>query len=655
MTIRDQHLAIVDTNDIGSNPISNPHFQEMNDVRINRRTPIRGRVKTRELLWLAAALLFAGEATAAIKNVRVVWDGNPSTEAVVGFSRSGSSSSGQYVKYGTSTSESTWTTKSTVTSQTFKSSVVSYFVRLTGLTANTEYFFKACDSSGCSAAHLFRTAPSSEQAMTFVTGGDSRTNRTNRQEGNRLVKKIRPHFVMFSGDYTDSHSASEMDTWLADWLLSYADSTVNGIAFKQVHPLVPTVGNHESSDLLFMCRVFGVDFDRNGSCSLRDTYGAFNIGSALRVYTLNTEFGSSYTNERAAQLSWLNNDLANNYSDTRWRIAQYHKPMLPRSSSKPSVNTIATDWAQPFYDYRMNLGIESDTHLAKYTWPVAPNGSSDYARVSAGTVYIGEGAWGAPLRTADRPATWLADLSSFMHINIVQVSGTKMDVRAVRLTGESATATLSKSARDADPLALPTGMSLWNAANVGTVYALELSSTNHTQVVGGGGGGGGGGSTSTTLSATQDVTVGNGGYYSNGNTVLADGSDSGQVLRGMFKWNVSGIASTKTVSGAAMKMNVINASGGVYNLYALNGNWAESGATYAQAQATGSLIGSGTPSAKGTATITLNNTGIALVQGWVKGTATNNGVVLVSGGTTDGVDVTSREGGNAAKLVVTHD
>lgn len=613
-------------------------------------------MKLQDWLLASAALLMAGEAAATIKNVRVAWDANPSTEAVIGFSRSGSSSSGQYVTYGTSTTESSWTTNSTVASRTFKTSLVNYFVRLNSLSPDTEYFFKACDSSGCSAAHMFRTAPAGQKNMTFITGGDSRTNQSQRQQGNRLVAKTRPAFVMFSGDLTDNHSYSEVDTWLTDWLLSYTDTVVNGTTFKQVYPIVPTVGNHEASDMAFVCSVFGVDADKNGSCSLRDTYNAFNIGTMLRVYTLNTEFdSSSYTNERAAQLAWLQSDLPANYTATTWRVAQYHKPMFPRSSSKNAINQIAFDWASTFYNYKLNLGVESDTHLAKYTYPVMP-GSSDYTQSTTGTVYIGEGAWGAPTRTADRSSSWIAAQDSFAHINIVQATPTAMDVRTVYLSGEGSTATLAKATRDADPLALPTGLSLWSPSTTGAVYQLKLASDNRTELASGGGGGGGGGSGSTaTLSAVADVTVGSGGYYGNGTTVKPDGDNSGQVQRGLVAWNVSGIPSTSTVSAASLQIQVTNSSTGAYNVYAVTSAWTEAGATYANAQATGSLIGSITPSSTGSKTITLNADGIAMVQGWINGTVANNGIVFASGSTTDGLEFTSREGGsNVAKLVVTY-
>jgi hypothetical protein len=47
----------------------------------------------------------------------------------------------------------------------------------------------------------------------------------------------------------------------------------------------------------------------------------------------------------------------------------------------------------------------------------------------------------------------------------------------------------------------------------------------------------------------------------------------------------------------------------------------------------------------------LNAAGVQAVQGWVDG-GSNNGLVLVTTGSTDGVDITSREGGSTAALEV---
>ena len=78
-----------------------------------------------------------------------------------------------------------------------------HFVRLTGLTPNTRYFFKVNDSRGSSKIYSFQTAPDSPYTrLSIIAGGDSRNHREGRINANKLVVKLQPHFVMFGGDMT---------------------------------------------------------------------------------------------------------------------------------------------------------------------------------------------------------------------------------------------------------------------------------------------------------------------------------------------------------------------------------------------------------------------------------------------------------------------
>ena len=72
--------------------------------------------------------------------------------------------------------------------------------------------------------------------------------------------------------------------------------------------------------------------------------------------------------------------------------------------------------------------MESDAHLVKSTWPIRPSTDADneegFIRDDKnGTVYVGEGCWGAPLRGADDNKSWTRDSDSF---NIVDHLKKKM-------------------------------------------------------------------------------------------------------------------------------------------------------------------------------------------------------------------------------------
>jgi len=54
---------------------------------------------------------------------------------------------------------------------------------------------------------------------------------------------------------------------------------------------------------------------------------------------------------------------------------------------------------------------ENDTHLIKRTWPTRPatetGGEEGFVRDDVeGTVYVGEGGWGAPLKVNDDNKCW---------------------------------------------------------------------------------------------------------------------------------------------------------------------------------------------------------------------------------------------------------
>ncbi len=155
------------------------------------------------------------------------------------------------------------------------------------------------------------------------------------------------------------------------------------------------------------------------------------------------------------------------------------------------------------------------------------------------------------------------------------------------------------------------------------------------------------------LNTVRDVTVRSGGSRSNGSTLYADGSDGGQVLRGLMGWDVSAAAGL-ALTGATVKLQVSDRSSGGYDLYAVGAAWTESNATYSGATL-GAKLGSVVPSATGAQYIALNATGLQRVRDWASGAVANHGVVLApASGVTDGVDWSSREGATPPQLILTY-
>ena len=609
-----------------------------------------------KLLSTLASLCLVAVTTASYagsKWVRLSWEGNASTEAIVSFTPSGSNNN-PYVSYGYSTSEGSWSSAS-LTFTTNMASITSKHVRLTGLTPDSAVYFRVCDNSGCGQRFWFRTAPNDNSPFTVVAGGDTRTGWTNRQNGNRLVAKIRPLFVMHGGDFTNSNNNSEWSQWLTDWELTYSSDTINGVAYKRIYPIIGTHGNHEDNDISTICKMLGVDSNRNNSCSANDTYYSVNVSPLLRVYTLNSQFQGQSSSLQNAQNNWLASDLSSYGGTATWRFAQYHKPMFPHYTGKSENPTLFNWWAQLFYDNAMNVVVESDTHMNKLTEVVVPNGNT-FATASSGTVYVGEGSWGAPARSANDPKSWTIDLASIQQFKVITVSSDGLDLRTAQF--DSSASTLSKAARDADPTALPNNVNWWYAN--GEVYTLEQDGAMRTVRAGSSGGGGNNGTTAT-FSATDDTFIssnnGNSNYDGSSDQLLADGADSAYgEMQALIKWNPSSIPTCATVESAKIEISVFNPSSGAYNLYEGVNGWSESNATWNSVGGfgqQGTQVGSFTPTSNGVKSIQLNAAGTAAVQSWIGG-GSNNGVIIASGGTNNGIDFNDRENGPAPKLVVTY-
>lgn len=607
-----------------------------------------------------AGALLATTAHGATTHHRVVWDGNPASEAVIGFSPNGSSNS-PYVSFGYSTDESTWTSANVSATRTFDGSLQSRFVRLTGLTANSAVYYRVCDSSGCGQRFWFKTAPTDNTPFVAIAGGDTRTGWTTRREGNALVAKIRPLFIMHGGDFTNSNSASQMSEFFSDWELTYSNDTINGISYKRIYPIVPTHGNHEDDNYSTLCQAFGADYNDDGSCNAHDTYGAVAVSPLLRVYTLNSQFqNSGWSSYASAMNNWLASDLAGAGSNVAWRFAQYHKPMYPHYSGKSDNQTLFNWWADEFYNESVNLVVESDTHINKLTEALKPSGSSFSATTNGGTVYVGEGSWGAPARSANDPKSWTIDLASIQQFKVISVSSANVEVRTAQFDGSAST--LSRTARANDPLALPSNVNWWNANGVGEVLTLVKDANDRTVIdTGNGGGNGGGNSDSATFSVTDDTFISSkrasSNYDGSNEGLLADGSDSTYgVIDAMLKWDVSSIPSCAIVTSAKVEVDVFNRATKAYNLYLSNNSWSEGSATWNSVGGTsnrGTQVGSFVPSSTIIYSINLNSSGVNAVQGWITGS--NKGIVIASGGTSNGLDFESKETGFAPKLVVEYD
>ncbi|MEZ4931006.1 MAG: metallophosphoesterase [Saprospiraceae bacterium] len=409
-----------------------------------------------KIIHSSLLLLTTFQLLAKSERFRIVWQDNPSTAAVIAWDQV----SGEHPvlhldinDYGDDANS--YAVKKQADQVLVAKGMNNHFVRLTGLLPNRSYYFLVKDSEGQSRQLFFTTAPNTpDQRLSIIAGGDSRNYRAARQDANILVGKLRPHCVMFGGDFTAGDTDAEWVEWLDDWQLTIAKD-------GRMTPIIPARGNHESSNAT-LAEIFDIQ-------SKNVTYALNLGGDLLRIYTLNTMIPV-----RDEQQEWLQKDLNRN-APVQWKIAQYHHPMRPHTQRKAEKHDQVVYWAPLFLQYHMNVAVECDAHVVKATYPIRPSKGSGSAEGfirddNEGTVYIGEGCWGAPLRNNDDDKPWTRASGSFNQFHWIFVDEEKIEIRFVKTDGADRVA-------DIDPqnvFKTPIGLNIWSPP-AGDVITIPMS------------------------------------------------------------------------------------------------------------------------------------------------------------------------------------
>jgi len=401
----------------------------------------------RKFTMLMAVLLVCLNANASVDKFRVMFNGNASYEATVGFNTVNGNNPILYysTSYINTNQLSNYDSKAPDASNSYIT-LETNFVRLSNLAANTKYYFVIQDSNSTSDVYYFETVSDNPlDRLSIIAGGDSRNNRTPRQYGNMLVSKLKPHVVMFGGDMTDNGSTQQWKDWLDDWQLSI-DSD------NRITPIIATRGNHEANDVM-LTQIFDIPATNYFTVTLG--------GNLLKIFTLNSEGIIS-----GNQTTWLENSLINS-SNFIWKFAQYHKPMRPHVSYKAEGSNQYAYWSDLFYNHNVDVVVECDAHTVKTTWPVIPCSGGLYCdegfeRDDAnGTVYVGEGCWGAPLRTNDDGKLWTRNGGSFNSFKLMFIGQGETEIRTIKLDNAPSVGSVTL----ADRFTLPLSLDVWTPAN----------------------------------------------------------------------------------------------------------------------------------------------------------------------------------------------
>lgn len=393
-------------------------------------------------------VFFIGILTSYASNdkYRLMLRNNPSSSIVIGWNQiSGTNPIVYYGKQDYNSNFHNYSNKKSPDRIVEFKGMNNHFVRLTNLTPNTAYYFVIKDSESVSKRYWFKTAPKNNEQISIISGGDSRNNRKSRQNSNKIVAKLKPNIIMFGGDMTFGDTKKQCQEWMDDWQLTIAKD-------QRIFPLIIARGNHEKDDKTIY-NLFDTPNEQN--------YYSIPVGNNfLRIYTLNTEISIP-----GGQTNWLKNELATNIND-KWKIVQYHRPMRPHVSKKKEGNFQYTYWSNVFFKNNVQLVIECDAHTVKTTWPIKPStkvGSDEgFIRDDKnGTVYVGEGCWGAPLRRNNDIKSWTRDSGMFNQIKWIFVSNNSIVTRTIKTNNADDVAELSNNAR----FQIPNNLDIWNPTN----------------------------------------------------------------------------------------------------------------------------------------------------------------------------------------------
>ncbi len=387
---------------------------------------------------------------------RLVWHGDPTTEITIAWDQLKGSEPAVY--YGTedlAQNAEDYPNNQEPTRKTLGyRGMNTHFARLTNLKPDQVYYFVIKDSDSTSPRFWFKTAPDKPKAFTFITGGDTKSGGTALEAGrfsNKMVANLRPLFVIFNGDFCSGNGTDDdrWKLWFNDW------ATLTTSADGRMYPIIPVHGNHENGDKSVLNKLFDVPVQNGNEENVY--YSTSFGGDFFHFIALNSEI-----EEGGDQRDWLENNLKKNKNFT-FKIAGYHKPFRPHTSGKGEQDYQLDQWAHLFYQYGLNISMDGDSHMSKITFPVRPSNEEGSHQGfirddERGTMFIGEGSWGAGPRANDDDKPWTLRSGSFNQIKWIQVfpesssESARIDIRTVITATEDANENIVSHVENVMPL-----------------------------------------------------------------------------------------------------------------------------------------------------------------------------------------------------------
>jgi len=401
---------------------------------------------TSKISLFIICLLFISNSFAKVDYVRVMFNHNGSNQATIGWHQK----SGTDIKlyFGTQDQKPAdykkFTQQQVVSASNDFKGFNNQFVRLESLFPNTAYYFVIVDSEGYSERFWFMTTSNNPaDKLSLIGGGDSRSRRVERQTGFLMAGKLKPHAILFDGDYTDMDTENRWHMWFSDWKYTYKDFD------NRIIPVITTRGNHELSNK---------DLVNFFDCPAKNNaYSVTLGGNLINIINLNTEISI------ASQKPFLKKTLKD-HADYYWQLPQYHRACRPHIQWKLKhriPRLIYKFWIPLLEKNGVKAVLECDSHLTKTTYPIIKSNTKDdggFVRDDEnGIIYVGEGCWGAPLRTPDVKWTWTQSSGKVDSFKWFVIDQNKMEIRTVAYMNAASIQEVTDETR----FDLPSRIQLW--------------------------------------------------------------------------------------------------------------------------------------------------------------------------------------------------
>ncbi|HXE80360.1 MAG TPA: Ig-like domain-containing protein, partial [Vicinamibacterales bacterium] len=281
--------------------------------------------------------------------------------------------------------------------------------------------------------------------------------------------------AIHTGDVTygsSSTSGAGTHQTLNDWFFEiYKD-------WLRRRPFFPSIGNHDNE--IAYARpyrqvfVLPPDAVSSGYADHAERFYSFDFGPAHFV-ALDTELAFQDSARRAAQLAWLEADLANTAQP--WRIVYFHRPPFSSSTGHGSNLTVRRAFVPLFERYGVQLVISGHDHNYERSTP--------WRQTSGGkpVTYVVTGGGGAKLYGVGQSAWTVRSLSAHHYVR-ANVTDCALYLVAVGLDGQKLDGmTLDRCAQERDARAPSVSIgSPASGASVRGVVTVAVSASDDQKV-----------------------------------------------------------------------------------------------------------------------------------------------------------------------------